>query len=250
MTDPADFYTGLVAEAYSALRSEEFDPARYAAFVRAHAAPALEVACGAGEPLLDLVADGLEVDGIDSSADMVDRARQEARRRGLRVSLHVGRMEDMSLGRRYGAIYLAGPSFELLPDDAVAVRALEAFRRHLAPGGTVMIPLWIAPPTPAEHLGSARESVDAAGDMLRYTPLSEVHDPSTRTRATTVRYERVPRTGAVQSIERTWVIHWQTLESITSAAARAGLAVQAVELPSGSAGSASGEEFTVHLTPA
>ena len=49
MTDPADFYTGLVAEAYSALKAQTFDPTVYAAFVRAHGQPGLEVGCGAGE---------------------------------------------------------------------------------------------------------------------------------------------------------------------------------------------------------
>jgi len=40
---PADFYTGVVAEMYRHLRSETFDPERYAAFVERSGEPALEL---------------------------------------------------------------------------------------------------------------------------------------------------------------------------------------------------------------
>lgn len=48
----------------------------------------------------------------------------------------------MDLGRRYRSIYLAGPTFELLPNET-ARRAMEAFRLHLAPGATI----WQTPET-------------------------------------------------------------------------------------------------------
>lgn len=252
-SDPADFYTGLVVEAYSALRAETFDPERYAAFVRAQGQPGLEVGCGAGEPLLHLVRGGLDVDGVDSSPDMIGRARAEARRQGLHVGLHVARMEEMHLARQYRSIYLAGPTFELLPDDELALRALKAFRRHLAPDGTVMVPLWIAEPTPAEELGVAREAVDDDGTVLRYTPVSEDYDPTRRTRRTAVTYERIPTVGPRQVVDRHWVIHWQTRETIADLASEAGLAVREFEPPSapgeGEPGEGEpGEEFTAFLT--
>ncbi|MBO3100437.1 class I SAM-dependent methyltransferase [Cellulomonas fengjieae] len=250
MTDPANFYTGLVVQAYSALKAQTFDPAPYAAFVRSHGQPGLEVGCGAGQPLLELVSKGLDVDGVDSSPDMIEQARTAARQQGLDVRLHVARMEQMDLGRQYRSIYLAGPTFQLLPDDEVALRALEAFRRHLAPGGTLMVPLWVAGPTPAEQLGAAREAVDDSGAVLRYTPVSEVYDPATRTRRTAVTYERVPTTGPRERVDRDWVIHWQTLRTITELASQAGLTVRNVEPPSAAGDADLGAEFTVFLTHA
>lgn len=250
MTDPADFYTGLVFEAYSALRAHTFDPARYAAFVRTHGQPGLEVGCGAGQPLFQLVSEGLDVDGVDSSPDMIQQARTVARQQGLNVRLSVARMEAMDLGRQYRSIYLAGPTFQLLPDDELALRALEVFARHLAPGGTVMVPLWIAGTTPAEQLGAAREAVDDSGTVLRYTPVSEDYDPTTRTRRTAVRYERVPTTGPRQRVDREWVIHWQTRQTIAALASQAALTVRDVEPPSASGQGEPGEEFTVFLTHA
>lgn len=248
MADAADFYTGFVADAYAALKGETFDAGRYAAFVREHGEPALEVGCGDGHPILTLLAQGLHVDGVDSSPDMIERARGAAQERGLGVELFVSRMEDMNLGRRYRSIYLAGPTFELLPDDDAALRALHAFRRHLAPGGTVMVPLWIPGATPASALGVAREARDDSGALLRYTALSEEMDVQERTRRTQVRYERMPREGRSESIDRDWIIHWQTPETIRSLAARAGLALRALEPEPADRGELRpGAEFTAYL---
>lgn len=248
MSDPASFYTGLVAEVYSALKAETFDPSRYADFVRSHGEPALEVGCGAGQPMLQLVSEGLDVDGVDSSPDMIEQARLAAGTQGLDVRLHVARMEEMDLGRSYRSVYLAGPTFELLPHDDAALRALKSFRRHLAPDGTIMVPLWVAGPTPREQFGVARETIDHRGDLLRYTPVSEDYNQNARTRRTTVTYERVPRSGPPQRADREWVIHWQTRQAITALASRAGLTVRSVEPSDTAAEGEPGEEFTVYLT--
>ena len=99
MTDPADFYTGLVAELYAPLRSFTSDPGEYAAFVASSGEPALELGCGDGDPLLDLRALGLDVDGVDSSADMLDRLRATAALRGLSVTCRAARVSLCGLRR-------------------------------------------------------------------------------------------------------------------------------------------------------
>lgn len=246
MTDAADFYTGFVAEAYAALKAETFDADRYAAFVRQYGEPALEVGCGDGHPILELVAAGIDVDGVDSSPEMIERARKAASERGLQTGLHVARMEAMNLGRQYRSIYLAGPTFELLPDDDTATRALQAFAEHLAPGGMVMVPLWIPGPTPSADLGVAREGTDDAGNLLRFTALSENYDTGARTRTTRVRYERQSSGIVSERLDRDWIIHWQTPQTIEALAAEAGLAVVDIEArPEGQG--RPGDEFTAFL---
>lgn len=224
--DPAEFYTGLIAEAYGELKGATFDPARYEAFVRANGEPALEIGCGDGEPLLDLVAAGLEVDGLDSSADMIDRAGSAAGARGLTTRLIHQRMEQMDTGRRYRSIYLAGPTFTLLPDDETCAAALRAIAAHLAEVGAVLVPLWLPPPTDPGAFGVARESTTEAGVRLRYTPLRETYDQQSRTRSTRVRYERSVPGEAEQVLERDWIIHWQTPETFAQLCASAGLAAE------------------------
>ncbi len=130
---PELFYTGIVAEVYGPLRSDPPDARIYAGFVRRVGEPALELGCGDGDPLLDLVAAGLDVEGLDSSPDMLGRCRTAAAARGLEVVLHEQAMQSMDLDRRYRSIYVAGPTFNLLPDDDVALQALRRVSAHLAP---------------------------------------------------------------------------------------------------------------------
>jgi hypothetical protein len=56
--DPADFYTGIVAELYSPLKSTSQSWEPYAEFIGAAGQPALELGCGEGEPLLELLRRG------------------------------------------------------------------------------------------------------------------------------------------------------------------------------------------------
>ena len=78
MTSPSQFYTGLVAELYARLRSADPDVETCAQFVARYGTPALELGCGDGDPMLELRRRGLDVEGLDSSADMLDRCRERA----------------------------------------------------------------------------------------------------------------------------------------------------------------------------
>lgn len=229
------FSTGLVAEAYAVLKSTSFDAARYLAFVRSAREPALEIGCGDGDPLLDLRAEEIDIDGLDSSKDMLDRCASRADERGLSVVLHHQPMEQMDTGRRYRSIYLAGPTFTLLPDDDVALAALQRIRDHLEPDGAALVPLWVPGPTPAEAFGAARTFTAEDGTVLRYTALAEEYDTEGRTRRTSVRYEKdhpgtdtdaVGTTQAGDVAEREWIIHWQTPETFTDLCEQAGLSVE------------------------
>ncbi|MFI2236012.1 class I SAM-dependent methyltransferase [Streptomyces chrestomyceticus] len=220
--DPADFYTGLVAESFAPLRSFSPDPEVYAAFLREVGGPALELGCGDGDPLLALRRSGLDVEGVDSSADMLERCRRRADEAGVTVTVHHQRMEALSLSRRFQAVFLAGPTFNLLPDDSVAAAALHRIRRHLADGGTALIPLHVPGPTPADRIGQVRTAPADDGAELRFSVVSEQRDEAARTRTTVLRYERHgPGTPTV--VERPWLLHWYTRSGFEKLAAEAGL---------------------------
>jgi ubiquinone/menaquinone biosynthesis C-methylase UbiE len=225
---PRHFYTGLVAATYRHLRSAAMDPAPYERFVRRAGEPALELGCGDGDPLLDLCAAGLDVEGLDASADMLDRCRQAAERRGLDVRLHLAGMEDMNLGRRYRSIYLAGATFNLLVDDDTAGAALARIAGHLEPGGVALIPLTIPPPTSPAVLGEYREHVTDDGPTMRFAVLDETRDEATRTQVAHVRYELVDAGRVVEWTERSWVLHWHTQSGFRALANAAGLSVLTV----------------------
>ncbi|WP_193609998.1 class I SAM-dependent methyltransferase [Nocardioides lijunqiniae] len=222
--EPADFYSGIVVDAYAKLKSSSFEFGPYIDFVRAAGEPALEIGCGDGEPMLDLCAAGLDVDGVDSSADMVRRCRENAVERGISTRVHHQRAESLDLERRYSSIYFAGPTFNLLADDRTATRALHAIARHLTDDGAALIPLWIPDPTPAADLQVSRAAEDGPAVELRYTPLSETYDREARTRTTTSRYERITPSGT-ESADREWIIHWHTPRSFVALCEDAGLEV-------------------------
>ncbi|KAA6213025.1 class I SAM-dependent methyltransferase [Streptomyces albofaciens JCM 4342] len=233
-TDPADFYTGIVAESYAPLKSFSPDPEIYAAFLHEAGTPALELGCGDGDPLLALRLHGLDVEGVDSSADMLERCRRRADAEGVSVTVHHQRMEALSLPRRFRAVFLAGPTFNLLPDDGTAAAALHGIRRHLTDGGSALIPLHIPSPTPAENLGRVRTAVADDGAELRFSLVSEKRDETLRTQTALLRYER-HGAGAPTVVERPWPLHWYPRSVFEELAAAAGLTTVSVTDPDGDA---------------
>ena len=223
--EPSLFYTGLVADLYAPLRSSGApDPSPYIRFVRRSGEPALELGCGDGDPLLELRARGLDVEGLDASPDMLARCRANAAARGLVVTLHESAMESMELRRHYRSIYLAGPTFNLLTDDDTAWRALARIRAHLEPDGSALVPLFVPPPMLPRSIGVPRTHVTDEGAALRFTVTGVERDDAARIQVTHTRYER-ERDGKVEGLERDWVLHWYTQDDFRQLVSDAGLLV-------------------------
>jgi len=247
--DPSLFYTGIVAELYSPLRSAVPDPETYAKFIGASGEPALELGCGTGDPLLALRQRGIDIEGVDSSADMLDICRTRAEEQSLSVVVHHQRMESLALSRRYRSIFLAGPTFNLLPDDTLAGAALQRIRAHLTDGGSALIPLFIPQPTPVERLGEVREARESDGSTIRVSAIAEVRDETSRCQTTTLRYERAAGT-TTDVVERPWVLHWHSQDSFRALAASAGLATAMILDPAGARAAETAQEFAFWLKAA
>ena len=241
-TDPADFYTGIVVDVYGPLRGSTPDWRSCAAFIGVWGEPALELGCGDGDPLLTLRTEGLDVEGLDSSADMLSKLRDAAAERGVDVTVHHAAIEQMDIGRAYRSIFLAGPTFNLIADDATAVRALERIRGHLDPAGAALVPLFIPEPVPDRQLGFAREHIEEGGRILRVTATATERDDAARRQVTMLRYEVVDG-GARQVVERPWVLHWHTQSGFGELAVKAGLRVEAVVAADGSRAPLDATEF-------
>ena len=247
--DPALFYTGLVAELYAPLRAAgPPDPEPYARFIAASGQPALELGCGDGDPLLDLRARGIDVEGLDSSPDMLARCRVAAAERGVAVTLHHMSMASMELPRRYRSIYLAGPTFNLLTDDDAAWHALARVRAHLEPQGSALIPLFVPGPVPAGAIGVPRTHVTEDAVTMRVTVLSSARDEAARLQTTVLRYE-LESPDRLLSEDRPWVLHWHSQEGFRQLAGDAGFLVGDVVAPDGRPAAPDASQFTFWLTP-
>jgi SAM-dependent methyltransferase len=222
---PDQFYTGLIAEAYAPLRGVTSPVAISEEFVRRYGEPALEIGCGHGEPLLDLIAAGLDVTGLDSSADMLALCEAEAARRHLQVTLVCQRMEAMEIDRQFASIYFAGPTFQLVVDPLLAAGALTRIGRHLLPEGRVQVPLFRPRPVPPAALGRWREHVTADGVELGFQTVDQSFRPEERRVDTTLQYRRGPADNPTEVVDRTWSLRWYEDGEFEDLAASSSLAV-------------------------
>lgn len=101
----------------------------------------LDVACGTGEHAVHFAQRGYAVDGIDLDPALVEIAA--AKNPGGRFSQ--GDMCAFDLGRRYDAVLCLFSSIGYAVTLPRVTAALACFRRHLAPGGMVLVEPWFAP---------------------------------------------------------------------------------------------------------
>ena len=149
MTDrvPANLpYDGVQAEAYDSWIAVDDRLPEESTMLRLLAGTdgtVLELGCGTGRPLLRWLADGMDIEGIELSADMLAILQRHAAERGLQPTVHHGSFAPLALGRTYGAIICVVGSFTLIDDRDRAREALASYWRHLAPGGLLAVTLVI-----------------------------------------------------------------------------------------------------------
>jgi Methyltransferase domain len=149
-------YDGVVALAYDAWMppGTRFpDDAFHADVVRTAGATSLELGVGNGRFLIPLAEEGVRLEGIDNSTDMLARCRRHAVARGLDVVVHHGDIAPLALGRRFGALVCPAGSFSLVADEGRARAALASYLEHLEPGGTVALTMFV--PGPDDTTGFA-----------------------------------------------------------------------------------------------
>jgi SAM-dependent methyltransferase len=122
----------------------------------------IDLGCGTGEDAVLLAARGVELTGVDSSPEMVSRARAKASQAGLRCVFECADMER--LGDLGGPFDGAFSNFGAV--NCADLRAVgEGLARVLRPGAPVLLNLLGPRPWPATALGAlrGRPSSRAAG---------------------------------------------------------------------------------------
>jgi SAM-dependent methyltransferase len=102
----------------------------HVAFAARFGGPVLELACGSGRLLAPLAQAGFRATGVDSSAAMLERARQRLDALGVHAELVEQRMEALDLDDRFRTIILGLDSFGLLVKRDDQLSALRAAKRH------------------------------------------------------------------------------------------------------------------------
>ena len=164
----------------------------------------LELACGTGRVAVRLAQDGVTVVGLDNAPAMLAVAREKSA--GLpHLSWVEGDMRAFDLNQTFGLVLIPGHAFQNLLTAADQVACLVSSRRHLAPGGLLVIHL--------DHLdmswlGALRREkggvFEPAGSFLHPKTGREVHtkrawsyEPATQTAVSQTVWDEIGPDGQV-----------------------------------------------------
>ncbi|HEX7698671.1 MAG TPA: class I SAM-dependent methyltransferase [Candidatus Acidoferrum sp.] len=139
-------YDSFIADYYdeSPVVSERLqDVAFYREAVREFGDPVLELGCGTGRIMMALADAGKRITGLDLSERMLERAvkkraalNKEARER---VHLVQGDMARFDLGETFRLVIIPFRPFQHLLEVQQQVDCLDCVRKHLAPGGRLIL---------------------------------------------------------------------------------------------------------------
>ncbi|MFB6220931.1 MAG: class I SAM-dependent methyltransferase [Halolamina sp.] len=97
--------------------------------------PTLELACGTGRVYLELLAAGVDADGIDLNGERLDRLRERAAARGLDPSVRRGDMTAFETDRVYDLVICPFNAVQHATTVADQLALLDCVSDALAPGG-------------------------------------------------------------------------------------------------------------------
>ncbi len=146
MTEKAALYDSFIAEYYDAapmVTQRTGDVRFYCSAARQYGDPVLELGCGTGRITLAIAEAGYRVVGLDISGKMLEKA--EVKRRAMRtearerVHLVQADMTKCDLGEKFRSIIIPFRPFQHLLETEEQIRCLQCARKHLAPGGRLIL---------------------------------------------------------------------------------------------------------------
>ncbi len=143
-------YKGLMAEAWDVLRGDTSNWADrhfYLEIIQQYGQPVLDVGCGTGRLLLDYLQQGIDIDGVDNSPEMLAICRHKADELKLETRLYELYLENLELPRKYQVILVPSSSLQLIIESEALERVMKRLYEHLLPEGILaasMMTLWKA----------------------------------------------------------------------------------------------------------
>ena len=109
----------------------------------------LELGCGAGNHAACLAEMGYRIDGVDRSAEMLEKARARAGslppEEAERLAWFEGDIRSFRTGGEYDAVLSLFHVISYLPDNAGLRAAFATAAAHLKPGGVFLFDCWYGP---------------------------------------------------------------------------------------------------------
>ena len=116
----------------------------YRDFALAAGGPILELGCGTGRLSIPLALDGRPVTGLDVSAAMlkVAQAKADVAHLSGRITLIQGDMRGFDLPTRFALAFIPINTFMHCYDAGQQLACLRCIRRHLQPGGRLIVDVY------------------------------------------------------------------------------------------------------------
>lgn len=118
-------YLSLEAELHDAFWDAEDDGSEVRLlddFLKLYPGPSLEIGAGSGRLMAPLIQQGLEVEGLELSTDMLQLGRTRAEAAGLRMTIHEGNMDDWTGTRNYASVLAPAFTLQLASDPLHTLR--------------------------------------------------------------------------------------------------------------------------------
>jgi ubiquinone/menaquinone biosynthesis C-methylase UbiE len=133
----------------------------YLAAAGEHGSPVLELACGTGRITIPLAREGLEVIGLDISAEMLRIAKEKLSKERpevrARVRLIEADMSDFALDEAVSLAFIPAASLFHLSGQEEQSSCLSCASKHLGPGGALIVDLIPADRMANQAVGETRE---------------------------------------------------------------------------------------------
>ncbi len=132
------WHHGLVARWWAEFNQGGDDLDVFRDLIEPSGGPVLDAGCGTGRLLLPFLQDGVDIDGADASADMLEWCRVHGAAKGLNPNLYPQAMHQLDLPRRYTTVIVCG-AFGLGGTREQDLEGLRRLHRHLQPGGRLVM---------------------------------------------------------------------------------------------------------------
>jgi SAM-dependent methyltransferase len=137
------WHYGLVARWWAEFNQDGPEIELFQKYIDVHGGPVLDVGCGTGRLLIPYLKAGIEIDGSDTSEDMLDWCKSKLLDEDLTTNLYPLAIHELDIPRTYKTIINCG-AFGLGGGRAEDFEGLKRIYSHLQPGG-VFIMDWYLP---------------------------------------------------------------------------------------------------------
>jgi len=150
--------------------------------------PVLELMCGSGRFLVPLLQKGIDIDGSDASADMLEACRIKCESIGLKTNLYQQFIEETKLPRKYKLIIIPARSFILVIDQQAAKISLKKMFEHLERGGKLILEIDTPGAVGKSGVWTGRWVERADGANIIFSALAS-YDPKEKVECAIHKYE-------------------------------------------------------------